>query len=86
VYATTQSLGGTTGQAYRFTVTATGLSADSFNAGSDGAANNTTRNVFELLKAVDQQSVFGVLYNGDTTLQKAANDLFDALNRAGAIS
>ena len=48
-------------------------------------ANNTTRNVYELLKAVDQQAVFGVLYNGDTTLQKEANDLFDALNKAGSI-
>jgi hypothetical protein len=89
VYATTQSLGGTVGQAYGFTVTATGLGADSFNVGSDGAAfgvaNNTSRNVYELLKAVDQQSAFGSLYNGDTALQKEANGLFDALNKAGAI-
>jgi hypothetical protein len=89
VYATTQSLGGTSGQAYGFNVTATGLGADSFNVGSDGAAfglaDNSTRNVYELLKAVDQQSAFGSLYNGDTTLQKEANDLFDALNKAGAI-
>jgi len=48
-------------------------------------ANNTTRNVYKLLKAVDQQSAFGSLYNGDTTLPKEANDVFDALNRAGAI-
>jgi hypothetical protein len=34
VYATTQSLGGTIGQAYGFTVTATGLGADSFNVGA----------------------------------------------------
>jgi hypothetical protein len=90
VYATTLSLGGTTGQAYGFTVTATGLGADSFNVGADGAAfgvaNGTTRNIYELLQAVDQQAGFGVLYNGDRTLQKQANDLFDALNRAGAIS
>jgi hypothetical protein len=89
VYATTQSLGGTTGQSYGFTVTATGLGADSFNVGTDGAAfavaSNTTRNVYELLKAVDQQSVLGSFYNGDTTLRKEANDLFDALNKAGAI-
>jgi hypothetical protein len=89
VYATTQSLGGTVGQAYGFNVTAIGLGADSFNVRSDGAAfgvaNNTTRNVYELLKVVDQQSAFGSLYNGDTTLQKEANDVFDALNKAGAI-
>jgi hypothetical protein len=89
VYATTQSLGGAIGQAYGFSVTATGLGADSFNVGANGAAfgvaNNTTRNVYELLTAVDQQAVFGVPYNGDTTLSKQANNLFDALNKAGAI-
>jgi hypothetical protein len=89
VYATTESLGSTIGQAYGFTATDTGLGADSFNIGSDGAAfgvaNNTTRNVHELLRAVDQQSAFGSLYSGDTTLQKEANDLFDALNNAGTI-
>ncbi len=38
VYATTLSLGGTTGQAYGFTVSVDGLGADSFNVGADGAA------------------------------------------------
>ena len=89
VYATTACLGGSAGTAYGFTVSATGLGARSFNVGSDGAAfgvaNNTSRNVYELLKAVDQQSAFGSLYNGDTALQKEANGLFDALNKAGAI-
>jgi uncharacterized protein (TIGR03118 family) len=88
--ATTQSLGGTAGQAHGFTVTATGLGADSYNVGADGAAfgvkNNTTLNVYELLKAVDRQAVFGVLYNGDKTLRNEANDLFNNLNQAGAIS
>jgi hypothetical protein len=90
VYTTTQSLGGSIGQTYGFTVSADGLGADSFNVGADGAAfgvaNKTTLNVYELLKAVDRQAVNGVLYNGDTTLSKEANDLFDALNKAGAIS
>ena len=90
VYATTLSLGGTAGQAYGFTVTATGLGADSFNVGADGAAfgvaNNTMLNVYELLKAVDRQAVYGVLFSGDKTLRKEANDLFDALNQAGAIA
>jgi hypothetical protein len=58
--------------------------------GADGAAfgvkNNTMLNVYELLKAVDRQVVNGVLYNGDKTLRNEANDLFDALNKAGAIS
>jgi len=90
VYATTLSLGGTAGQAYGFTVTATGLGADSYNVGSDGAAfgvaNKTTLNVYELLKAVDRQAVNGVLYNGDKTLRNEANDLFSTLNQAGSIS
>jgi hypothetical protein len=90
VYASTLSLGGNLGQTYGFSVTATGLGADSFNVGADGAAfgvaNNSTRNVYELLEAVNQQAVVGApLYNGDTTLRKEANDLFDALNQAGAI-
>jgi hypothetical protein len=89
VYATTLSLGGTAGQAYGFTVTATGLGADSFNVGTDGAAfgvaNKTTLNVYELLTAVNRQAVNGVLYNDDPTLSNEANNLFDALNKAGAI-
>jgi hypothetical protein len=91
VYATTLSLGGTAGQAYGFTVTAAGLGAYSFNVGADGAAsgvaNNTTLNVYELLRAVDQRSTWwGQLYSGDATLRRQANDLFDALNLAGSIS
>jgi hypothetical protein len=89
VYATTLSLGGAAGQAYGFTVTATGLGADSYNVGSDGAAfgvaNKTTLNVYELLKAVDSQAFDGVLYGGDKTLRNEANDLFSALNQAGSI-
>jgi hypothetical protein len=90
VYATTLWLGGTAGQAYGFTVTATGLGADSDNVGSDGAAfgvaNKTTLNVYELLKAVDRQAVNGVLYNSDKTLRNECNDLFSSLNQAGSIS
>jgi hypothetical protein len=89
VYATTASLGGSAGTAYGFTVSATGLGARSYNVGSDGAAfgvaNNTTRNVYELLLAVNARAVHGVLYNGDGTLRQEAADLFDALNNAGGI-
>ena len=89
VYATTASLGGNAGVAYGFNVSATGLGAPSYDAGSDGAAvgvaNNTTLNVYELLLAVNNQAVNGVLYNGNATLQAQAADLFDALNQAGSI-
>jgi hypothetical protein len=89
VYATTASLGGPAGTAYGFTVSATGLGARSYNVGADGAAfgvaNGTTRNVYQLLRAVDQRAAHGVLYNGDLTLRQQAADLFDALNQAGGI-
>jgi VCBS repeat protein len=86
VYATTQSLGGTAGQAYGFTVTDAGLGADSFNAGSDGDAfgfaNNSSHTVYAFLKAVDRDpwSIFS-----SDSLRKEVNDLFDALNKAGRI-
>jgi hypothetical protein len=71
-------------------VTATGLGADSINVGSDGAAfgvaNNIVLNVYALLEAVNEQAVDGVLYASNTILLKEANDLFDALNKAGALS
>jgi hypothetical protein len=85
VYATTSSLGGTAGATYGFTVSATGLGARSCSVGNDGAAfgvaNNTTLNVYQLLKAVNKKAINGVLYNGDTTLQTQAADLFDTLNQ-----
>jgi hypothetical protein len=89
IYATTSSLGGTWSASYGFTVTAWGLGAYSYNVGSDGAAfgvpNNSTRNVFELLWAVNNKAVKGVLYNGNATLQSQAADLFHKLNKAGSI-
>ena len=89
VYATTACLGGSAGTAYGFTVSATGLGAQSFNVGSDGAAfgvaNNTTLNVCALLLAVNKQAKNGVLYNGDAALRQEAADLFDALSGAGSI-
>jgi hypothetical protein len=42
--------------------------------------NNTTCNVYQLLLAVNQQAVNGVLYNGNATLQSQAADLLNALN------
>jgi uncharacterized repeat protein (TIGR01451 family) len=89
VFATTMSLGGTAGAAYGFTVSATGLGAQSYSVGSDGAAfgvaNSSTLNVYELLQAVNQRAVNGLLYGGNTTLRQEAADLFNALNSAGGI-
>ena len=89
---TTQPQGQTVnvGANVTFSVTATGLGADSFNVGSDGAAfgvaNNTLLNVYSLLEALNEQAVNGVLYASSTTLQKEASDLFNALDKAGAIA
>jgi hypothetical protein len=89
VYATTNSLGGTAGVAYGFTVSATGLGARCFNVGADGAAfgvaNNSTLTVYGLLLAVNKLAVNGVLYGGNTTLQAQAAELFNALDQAGSI-
>jgi hypothetical protein len=80
---------GNAGAAYGFTVSATGLGARSDSVGKDGSAfgvaNSTTLDVYQLLQAVYQRAVRGVLYNGDTTLRQKAADLFAALNDAGGI-
>jgi hypothetical protein len=87
VYATTQSLGGTAGQAAGFTVTAAGLGAASFNIGNAGAAagvaNNTTLRVYDLLVAVNNQAVSGALYNGNAGLLDLCEDLCERLNETG---
>ena len=67
----------------------TRLGARPYGVGRDGATfgvvNNTRRNVYELLLAVNKKAVNGVLYNGDATLQAECADLFNALNQAGSI-
>ena len=72
-----------------FTVSDTGLGARSYNVGAAGAAfgvaNNTTRNIYQLLLAVNKKAVNGVLYNGDATLRSECADLLGALNLAGDI-
>jgi hypothetical protein len=87
IYATTRSLGGTAGQSYGFTVTDAGLGAYSFNVGPDGEAfgmaNNSTHTVYAFLKGVDGDP-WTIL--SSNSLRKQVNDLFDALDKAGAIS
>jgi hypothetical protein len=87
VYATTQSLGGTSGAAYGFTVSADGLGAASINVGQDGAAfgvsNKTLLNVYQVLKAADAQAVNGVLFGSNQKLRDEAEQLFGSINHAG---
>jgi hypothetical protein len=84
VYATTSSLGGGQGAKYGFRASAAGLGAQLFSVKDAGAAfgvaNNTVRNVFELLRAVDQQAQNCVLYNGNANLQTLAENLLAVLN------
>jgi autotransporter-associated beta strand protein len=89
VYATTSLLSGTTAARYGFKVTAAGLGASDWNVGASGAAfgvaNNTTLNVYQLLKAANKKAVSGVLYNGDKTLRNLASNVFGGLITAGDI-
>lgn len=84
VYATTASLGGTQGATAGFQVSAAGLGARSYNVRGYGAAvgvaNGSTRNVFQLLQAVNNQVRNGVLYIGNGGLLEAAKELFSGLN------
>lgn len=87
VYATTLSLGGTVGQAYGFRVTDYGLGASAFNVGGSGAAfgvpNNTTLNVYQILRAANQRAATGFLFSGDRRMRSLANDVFSGINEAG---
>jgi hypothetical protein len=40
-----------------------------------GVANNMTLTVMDLLSATDAQAVNGILYNGNATKRKEANDV-----------
>jgi predicted outer membrane repeat protein len=87
VYATTLSLGGTVAQGSGFLVSNEGLGAVSYNLGSGGTAlgvaTGTTLNVYEMLLAVNQSAVNGVLYGGNAGPRDRVEDLFENLNRAG---
>jgi len=90
VYATNATLDDTqVAAAYGFAVRGDGLGTATVNVGSSGGAfgvaNNTTMTVLDLLLAADAQAVNGLLYNGIVTLRNEANNVFSALNQAGAI-
>jgi hypothetical protein len=74
---------------YGFRVSGDGIGTATVNVGSNGdafgVANNTALTVMDLLLATDDQAVNGILYNGNTTRRKEANDLYSALNQAGNI-
>jgi hypothetical protein len=89
VYASTASLGGNAAAAVYFPVSATGLGADSFWVGRDGAAfgvaNDTTLNVYQLLLAVNQRAVNGVPYSGNPALGQQASEALARILESGAL-
>jgi hypothetical protein len=90
VYATNATLDSTqVAAAYGFTVRGDGVGTASVNVGSNGAAfgaaDNTTMTVLDLLLAADAQAVNGVLYGGNAALRNKANNVFSAVNQAGAV-
>ncbi|QDU23845.1 hypothetical protein [Urbifossiella limnaea] len=84
VYATAASLGGTQGAAAGFQASAAVLGARSYNVRGCGAAvgvaNGSTRNVYQLILAVNNLARRGLLYNGNGSLLDAAKELFRGLN------
>ncbi len=90
VYATNATLDNTDVAAnYGFIVSGNGLGTATVNVGSNGAAfgvaDNSVLTVMDLLKATDAQAVGGLLYNGDDTLRKEANNVYSAINEEGDI-
>ena len=90
VYATNATLDSTGVAAqYGFTVSGDGLGAASVNVGASGdafgVADNTTLSIMDLLLATDAQAVNGVLYAGNAALRNKANNVFSAVNQAGAV-
>jgi hypothetical protein len=90
VYATNATLDNTDVAAnYGFIVSGNGLGTATVNVGSNGdafgVAVNSVLTVMDLLKATDAQAVGGLLYNGDDTLRKEANNVYSAINEEGDI-
>ncbi len=91
VYITNESLAGTAGQAYGFTVTEYGVGTRTYNVGTNGAAfgveNDTEMTVLDLLLATDDRtcSDTGVLHYDDDLLlmrlfRNMANEVYDDIN------
>lgn len=92
VYASTQSLGGTAGAKYGFTVSANGLGVSTYNVGSNGQAfgvsNNVTLTVFQLLNSLNSQASNGSLFasaSNKSTLLTQANTVLSGINQKGDI-
>lgn len=89
IYVTNESLAGTVAQSYGFVTSANGVGGMLFNVGDSGAAfgvaDNTDLTVMDIMLAVDDQAVLGVLYDGDAFLRQLANEVLTAINEQGDI-
>jgi hypothetical protein len=94
-YVTSSNLaGGTMAKTYGFNVSTNGTGYDTYNVGSNGAAygvaNGTVMTVLNMLQAVNNQAVKGVLYANAGSSQKTyigyANIDFSAINQTGDIT
>jgi len=84
VFATTQSLGGTTGQQYGFLVNAAGLGAYNVNIGFNGAAfgvpNSTIQNVYQVLLAANHFAIGGEPWGSNSLLRNEGFSVFLSIN------
>ncbi|HLJ97468.1 MAG TPA: PKD domain-containing protein, partial [Gemmataceae bacterium] len=84
VFATTSSLGGSVGQSFGFTVTNTGLGAESWNIGSSGQAfgvpNLTVLNVYQILLAANNSAVGGEPWGSNPLFRNEAFSVFHGIN------
>lgn len=99
-YVTSETLAGTTAAGYGFLVTENGVGVSTFNVGSTGSAfgvdDDSDVAVLDLLLAVNDRTVNGVLYDQDgdddandeleTLLRTLANSVFAAINESGDLS
>ncbi|HLJ95199.1 MAG TPA: choice-of-anchor Q domain-containing protein [Gemmataceae bacterium] len=84
VFTTTLSLGGTTGQAYGFTVNSNGLGAYSWNIGTSGQAfgvsNNTVLDVYQILLTANNTASGGEPWSNNTLFRNEAYSVFHGIN------
>jgi hypothetical protein len=101
-YVTNQHLAGSAAEAYGFLVTEYGVGASTFDVGDQNReafglseTDNTMMTIFAILRATDQHSADGLLYDCDgdgdaddeweTLLRTMANEVYSEINELGDI-
>jgi len=92
VYVTDSDLAGTAAESYGFLVTEEGVGLATFNVEHAAAAfgllddQSTIMTVFDILRATNEQTVGGDLYDMDTILSALANEVYTMINEIGGIN